>query len=589
MLKLLFISLSLSVVHTSIWANDSVDFTIMAAGGSLKTCSSLSRSNCKNTASLDKAGAKDEELYQVTQQSLNDMVKSEHWQAMNEQQLFQLAQLLFAFNKNYPEPLSRRQFTNTFRDSSLELPEYSQPIEGENFYRSMSDFDWYKMLDYLQVPQIEKGLRLKELVDLKNSKDEATEVVFESFVDMASSVKDPRRNKPLILFMTSSARDPYDAVDFYIQAFTQAGADVNWLPIDIAFTTALANDDCERLSAYRAELTGSVRREIIFPDLYQVQMDYCASPTKLIELIKDADGIFINGGDQALTRAALIDEQDTQFLSHMRKQVSKGELVIGGTSAGAAVQSGIELSGSRIPMITSGRSYEAVINGAHSVAPPTVGCSKNDSCGGVPENGLTYNKEGGLGFINTGIVDTHFSERARQLRLMQLAAETKAPIAVGVDETTAVIIAEDDQTITYRVIGKHGVWLFTEASLSENNGKTLTAISHYLKHNDVLTYNKVDQKIAVKFALQPNTETNGIDVENVEDILHRDSLRTMSSQLAQSKQDTIIVETKEDRPRLSIKLSKGEKFISASDLRNDTISQQDLSFTNLVITVSQSK
>lgn len=44
------------------------------------------------------------------------------------------------------------------------------------------------------------------------------------------------------------------------------------------------------------------------------------------------------------------------------------------------------------------------------------------------------------GFFNYGLLDTHFSERGRQGRIVRLADHTQVPFAFGVDENTALLV-----------------------------------------------------------------------------------------------------------------------------------------------------
>ena len=578
------IILLLIIIHSVTTTGQDNDSVVMAAGGSLKTCTTLSTANCSDTVELHKDSSyKTTETYLVTDQALADIIASEYWRSVGEVQLKQLQALLQRFKRNHPAPLKRSVFIDRFRN--LTIAQADESVTGEQYYKSLTDHDWYMLLDYLQVPQFLDGQRIGEQVFLDHSKDAATATIFREFVAMAGRVSNEAGQLPMILVMTSSARDPYDAVDFYVQVFTQAGATVKWLPLDQAMQVALDKQDCDNLSAYREALSGAVRRDIVFPDLYQLQQHYCRAPDKLLQLIEQADGIFINGGDQSLTRATLMPDGDSQFMALIRDRVGKGELVIGGTSAGAAVQSGQRLDDADIPMISSGQSYAGVVHGVFASAPPAEGCSKNDSCNGIPDNAVTYNKRGGLGLINTGIVDTHFSERGRQLRLMKLAATTQSSIAVGVDETTAVTIAEDSNEISYRVVGKNGAWFFLNSVVkSANEAQTLSATAHYLTHGDRLIFNKESGEVITRLSGVELSANNNAALTPAADILYRDSMRELSNQLAQSERTEISTLTEQTNPQLNIRLSKGEDY-RALRVPANKVSQQPVSYSGLDISV----
>src|SRR5699024_3543850 len=112
--------------------------------------------------------------------------------------------------------------------------------------------------------------------------------------------------------------------------------------------------------------------------------------------------------------------------------------VIAGTSAGAAVQSLDD-------MIIGGKSERAIVEGAQE------GYHSDFSI-------LTYIEEGGFGFFNYGILDTHFSERGREGRAIRLASDTGNEMVFGLDETTALVVTEAHSPHTkMEVIGENGV------------------------------------------------------------------------------------------------------------------------------------
>jgi cyanophycinase len=515
------------------------------------------------------------------------MFHSTSWRFKDQQDVYLLIHLLNEMMKEIPEAQSRRDFVKQFRDFSINKSKQFPATTGELFYQNMTDYDWYKMLDYLQVYQAHDSVRKKEKVMLDASQAEASARIFSAFVAMAKRVTD--KDKPLILVMTSSARDPFDAVDFYLQVFKQAGADSQWLPLEQALSQAIESSACDKIEYYREQFTGSVRRAEVFPDLAAKQAEYCESPELLTQLIKQADGIFINGGDQSLTRATLIPGQDSEFMQLIRSQVEGGQLVIGGTSAGAAVQSGRLLNNVRVPMISSGQSYAALVHGAFNQPPPAEGCEKTNSCGKLPKGALTYHPEGGLGLINTGLIDTHFSERGRQVRLMQLAAETNTPIAIGVDETTAVKIAEDNTSIRYEVVGENGAWFFENSSLKTNDAgdKILSSTAHYLNEHDVLIFLKSTTETRIIFD-KPGTPVLELGIVPIpDDILYRDAMNNVTARLAKSNQENLLIKTRASSPQYLIQLNKSKEFMSKLSNTQSDNSDSKVSFRGLSIIVEQ--
>lgn len=82
----------------------------------------------------------------------------------------------------------------------------------------------------------------------------------------------------------------------------------------------------------------------------------------------------------------------------LRDRFESGLSCMGGTSAGAAVMSGGV-------MVEGGMSYEALKFGASDDA--------------VLPDHLLYVADGGIGFAGDVIVDTHFSQRGREGRLIR--------------------------------------------------------------------------------------------------------------------------------------------------------------------------
>jgi cyanophycinase len=138
-------------------------------------------------------------------------------------------------------------------------------------------------------------------------------------------------------------------------------------------------------------------------------------------------GIWFTGGDQARILAAMLrpDGDETAMLAIIRARFAAGA-VIGGTSAGAAMMSN--------PMILQGDPL--------SLVP-----------GAEPERERVVTGAG-LGFLRRYLVDQHFGERARLIRLVA-ALQALAPdnrIGLGIDEDTALVVAPDQRSA--RVIGR---------------------------------------------------------------------------------------------------------------------------------------
>jgi cyanophycinase len=141
-------------------------------------------------------------------------------------------------------------------------------------------------------------------------------------------------------------------------------------------------------------------------------------------------GIFFSGGDQS----RLTELMNGSRLLELIRDIYAAGGVIGGTSAGAAVQSQMMLTGAEKRY--SGDEVLQHIEGDNIVTAQ------------------------GFGFIKDAIIDQHFIKRSRQNRLISLVLENPDKIGIGVDEQTAVVHYPDN---TYEVIGESQVIIYDAA------------------------------------------------------------------------------------------------------------------------------
>ncbi len=128
-----------------------------------------------------------------------------------------------------------------------------------------------------------------------------------------------------------------------------------------------------------------------------------------IARIRKADVIFFTGGDQ-LRLARFLN--GTQVLKEMQRRFREEDIIISGTSAGAAVMSD--------RMIYNGYGHYSLLRG---------------------EMKTTH----GFGFISKVYIDTHFAERGRFGRLAHAVAHDRDYVGVGLSEETGIIIKNGDQ------------------------------------------------------------------------------------------------------------------------------------------------
>jgi cyanophycinase len=124
-------------------------------------------------------------------------------------------------------------------------------------------------------------------------------------------------------------------------------------------------------------------------------------------LLDGVTGVFITGGDQMRLVSIL---GGTTFAQKLRQMVSETELVLAGTSAGAA--------GMSTSMIVRGESTPHPQRNSVSLSP-------------------------GLGFLKNIIIDQHFTERGRISRLITAVSYNPYNLGIGIDENTAIILDKE--------------------------------------------------------------------------------------------------------------------------------------------------
>lgn len=483
-----------------------IDKTSLLVGGALKSCSSLSQKNCNDHAikNFTHKSAKKSPKYLLNEKKVKKILSHSSWQGQDAL----LSLLDKALTKSSAlagsDARSKSSLKSLFKKTQLRVQ--GRNITSWDVLNLLTDPQYDLVLDYLEEYQGSETKRLTEKVSLKDTLNQDSIAIYQRFVELAANAKtEPKkeqldqnkagREKPTVLVMTSSARDPLEAVDFYTQVFAQAGADTKWLPLDASLVRAQNTNQCDKLDEVRGAVQGSYNRSVIYPDLHQIQTSACQDKQQLLDLIKQAGGIFINGGDQFKTYQALInkDGSDNDYMALIRSRYEQGELVLGGTSAGTAVTSGIPLNGQTQgskqkaefktnPMITSGSSYAAVHYGAFDSAPPAQGCERTNTCNGLPNNALTFNPTGGIATASIGVMDTHFTERNRQLRLAVLTNQTQANFGFGVDENTALLIKQYDTSSSLEVVGESGVYVIDNTAQTEHK-----VMTHYLGKGETAT------------------------------------------------------------------------------------------------------
>ena len=159
-----------------------------------------------------------------------------------------------------------------------------------------------------------------------------------------------------------------------------------------------------------------------------------ACDLSIVELTRNARGIFLGGGDQVKLVSIL---GGTPLEEAIRDAYIDGAIVCG-TSAGAAALTKTTLAGNEVD--EEGKLVEQYIG---------------------PGLGL-------LGYHT--LVDTHFTQRRRLYRLFVAIAEFPALMGLGIDEDTALVVKREIAT----VVGRGGVTFVDGSSVRFNNAAEVT-------------------------------------------------------------------------------------------------------------------
>lgn len=175
--------------------------------------------------------------------------------------------------------------------------------------------------------------------------------------------------KANILIVPVSSDFPEFAADVYVQAFRRLGVDTPRV------------------------LRATSRHDVVDADADAV--------------LDGVTGVFMTGGDQMRLVSVL---GGTLFAQKLRHLVSETDLVLAGTSAGAAAMS--------TAMIVRGDATSHPHKNSVRISP-------------------------GLGFLKNIIIDQHFTERGRISRLITAVSYNPYNLGIGIDENTAIILNKE--------------------------------------------------------------------------------------------------------------------------------------------------
>lgn len=179
------------------------------------------------------------------------------------------------------------------------------------------------------------------------------------------------------------------------------------------------------------------------------------------KLVDGVTGVIMTGGDQMRLVSIL---GGTKLADALRKKVRETDVVMAGTSAGAAAMS--------TSMIVRGEPSSHPHKNAVKLSP-------------------------GLGFLKNVIIDQHFSERGRISRLISAVAYNPYNLGVGIDENTAIIL--DGKGIlevygqgTATIIDGSAITFNEIAEVADNEAFSICGVQFHVLR-DGLVYNYLDR------------------------------------------------------------------------------------------------
>jgi cyanophycinase len=208
-------------------------------------------------------------------------------------------------------------------------------------------------------------------------------------------------------------------------------------------TTASSIPD-EVYAAYRDVFERLGASEVINLD---VRTREAAREATFVENVRRCGTIFLSGGDQLRLTNIL---GGSPLLQAIRDRHAEGAAVAG-TSAGAAAMSAT--------MIYNGAAADALRKGAVKMS-------------------------AGLAFVSGVVIDSHFLERGRFTRLMEVGATNPEYVGIGIGEDAGVIVHDG---VVLEAVGAGHVIVVDSANLGSSNVADLSdgepvAVEHVVMH-----------------------------------------------------------------------------------------------------------
>jgi cyanophycinase len=267
-----------------------------------------------------------------------------------------------------------------------------------------------------------------------------------------------------------------------------------------------------------------------------------AQQPRVLETLEGCTGYFFNDGDPAMLSGAFRpNAQETGALKIIRQRYERDGAVIAGTGAGSMIAGDLTLCAcgaeSSVEALTRGTIYEAP----------------------------------GYVFVHGVLIDTHFFARGLIGRHLYALADTKEPVGVGIDETTAVVVPGNGGL--WQVIGQGSVALIRRGNASSVKHLEDFTIS-LLNGGD--SFDPMTGRIAISPKRAPMRLLSGTDAEPIEmtHILDANQVLTVIQNLAHSK--SAVARGYDDATGMTVRVSKRPDSTAYSDGTSITILDLDL-------------
>lgn len=431
-------------------------YNLYMLGSELEICSSMKQNWCETTSWIQADEMRTARLFDLSNVRRSSATSQAIWPDNREAIRTRLSAELEQMSEHFGRGIvPEHRFVERFRSRAhLDL------------LMQLTDAEYNRILDSLELRRLEG---LNEVANLEESSATTQEFVAE-IVDMMRPIAGG--SQPRLTLVTAAARNSFAQIQRYTSAFEAAGAKVQWLPIDYVTTLAQSMNSCGELDELRRDELGTYDRARVSPQFHQQQVAYCEADNGWRDILNTTHGVFfLDGRAQRLRDALVHNNQPVTFLDAMLERFREGSLIVfsEGEASNALVQTN---------MLTNGTSRNAMRRAPQSRKAPPLNCDLDQTCPrNLSQDTVTYEPLGGLGVFPFGTVDSDFSQRGRQVRLLKLAQNAAIPLSFGIDRNSGLQVNTAQNY--FRVQGQDGVTIFQGVQGSD---QFTAATFHYLQN-----------------------------------------------------------------------------------------------------------